>query len=63
MAFYSYQRRTFIGETGASSDSGHVRHTAIFSMKTKISGWETCLEITCDEFVYMSTQYGCIVEG
>ena len=25
-------------------------------MQTKIWGWETYLEITCDEFVYMSTQ-------
>ena len=40
----------------ASSASGHVRHVAIFSMLTKIWGWETYLEITCDEFVYMSTQ-------
>ena len=41
----------------ASSASGHVRHVAIISTYTKIWGLETCLEITCDEFVYMSTQW------
>ena len=46
-----------LGETGASSASGHVGHVAIFSMQTKIWGWETYLEITCDEFVYISTQW------
>ena len=28
----SNENGTFIGETGASSASGHVRHVAIFSM-------------------------------
>ena len=46
-----------LGETGASSASGHVRHVAIFSMSNKIWGWETYLEITCDKFIYMSTQW------
>ena len=41
----------YLWETGASLASGHVRHVAIFSMLTKISGSETYLEITCDEFV------------
>ena len=46
--------RVCLGETGASSALGHV---AIFSMLTKVLGLETYLEITCDEFVYMSTQW------
>ena len=52
-----YGCRIYVGETGASSASGHVRHVAIFSMKTLICGWGTYLEITCDDFVYMSTQW------
>ena len=46
-----------IGETRASTASGYVRHMAIFSMQIKIWRWETYLDITCDEFVYMSIQW------
>ena len=43
--------------TGASTASGHVRHIAILSMQIKIWSWETYLDITCDEFVYISLQW------
>ena len=43
-----------IGETGASSASGHIRHVAIFSMLTKIWGWETYLEITLHEYTMVA---------
>ena len=53
-----------IGATRANSDSGHVRHMAILSMHIKNGSWETYLDITCDEFVYMNIQWlrfeGCI---
>ena len=40
-----------IGETGASTALGHVRHMAIFGMQIKIWSWETYLDITFDEFI------------
>ena len=45
-----------IGETGASTALGHVRHMDIFSMQIRIWSGETYLDITFDEFVYMSIQ-------
>ena len=46
----------YVWKTGASSDSGHVRHKAIFSTQMKIWNWDTYLDITCDEFVCMGIE-------
>ena len=52
---YTLSLCVYIEETGASSALGHVWHVAIFTVLTKIWGWETYLEI--HEFVYMSSQW------